>query len=98
MTHWMAHLVEERGELIQEIDKFGLDIHSLKYELSANVDVFNAQQDGDELCEAEKEFISQIEERKLEGLLLDHTFLDVFTVDKSIQESCENVNSNIIMS
>ncbi|MCE0480635.1 hypothetical protein HAX54_037661 [Datura stramonium] len=50
----MTHLTKEIHELEQEIDMFGLGIHDLEDDLSAKVDVFNAQQFSVELCEAGK--------------------------------------------
>ncbi|KAK4737175.1 hypothetical protein R3W88_000872 [Solanum pinnatisectum] len=45
------------------------------------------------MCEEEKMLISQLEELKVEGQLLDHTFIDGVIVEKSILELCNEVDN-----
>ncbi|XP_070039277.1 uncharacterized protein [Nicotiana tomentosiformis] len=73
ITNEMRYIIEVRVELGQEIDKFGTTIHNLEAQLNAKVDTSNSQQNSNELCEAEKELIRQIEELKdLTGSIGDH--------------------------
>ena len=57
---------KERDDLAHKIDNFGLDVHNLDANLNEKVDACNGQQFNDELCEAEKNLLDQIEELKRE--------------------------------
>lgn len=72
LTEGMKHFIERRDELEQEINKFGSAIHDFEYNLNATVDMSNAQQNSHELCETEKEIISQIKELKVESESFGH--------------------------
>ena len=89
------NFIERKMDLIYEFDMFDRYIHNLNAEFSAKVVAFDAQQFNYELCEEEKMLISQLEELKLEGQLLDHTFIDVVPVEMSTLELCKEVD-NII--
>ncbi|CAN4084940.1 unnamed protein product [Withania somnifera] len=41
--HALTHLIERQVNLLHEVDRFGLDIHNLKYGLSEKTNVFDAQ-------------------------------------------------------
>lgn len=65
----MTHFMQEKVDLIQEIDSFVFDIRNLKVKLSAKVDAFNTQQISNDMCKDEK--------------TLDHIFIDVVIIAKS---------------
>ncbi|KAK4721449.1 hypothetical protein R3W88_011682 [Solanum pinnatisectum] len=67
------------------------DVYKLNYEVSAKIDAYDTQQFRNNMCEEEKLLINQLEDLKLEGQSLDHTFIDVVTVEKSTLELCNEV-------
>lgn len=67
----MTHFMQEKVDLIQEIDSFVFDIRNLKVKLSAKVDAFNTQKLVMH-CVMMKRYLTY--------------FIDVFTVDKSTYE------------
>jgi len=84
---------KERDELAHKIDNFGLVVHNLDAYLSSKVDTCNAQQFNDELCEAEKYLLDQIEELNREYQSLDHVFLEDANIEKSALKSYEGVDN-----
>ncbi|KAK4713446.1 hypothetical protein R3W88_019353 [Solanum pinnatisectum] len=76
-------------------DIFDFDLYYLDCELSAKIKSYDTQQFSNNMCEEEKILISQLEELKVEGQLLDHTFIDIVIVEKSTVELCNEVD-NII--
>nr|XP_009776062.1 PREDICTED: uncharacterized protein LOC104225878 [Nicotiana sylvestris] len=93
LTTVMKDWSKERDELAQKSDNFGLVVHNLDSDLSAKVDACNAQQFNDELYEAEKNLLDQIEELKQEYQSLDHIFLEDVHVKKSALESSRSMVS-----
>jgi len=75
--------------------KFEFDLYYLDIELSAKIKSYETQQFSNNMCEEEKILISQLEELRVEGQLLDYTVIDVVTVEKSALELCNEVD-NII--
>ncbi|KAK4706299.1 hypothetical protein R3W88_034145 [Solanum pinnatisectum] len=49
------------------------------------------------MCEEENILISQLEELKVEGQLLDHTFIDVVIVEKSTLEDEQKFKCGMLM-
>ncbi|KAK4733897.1 hypothetical protein R3W88_008158 [Solanum pinnatisectum] len=70
-------------------ENFYFDLYYLDCELSTKIKSHDTQQ------WIKKILISQLEELKVEGQLLDHTFIDVVIVEKSTLELCNEVD-NII--
>ncbi|KAK4706571.1 hypothetical protein R3W88_033870 [Solanum pinnatisectum] len=81
-----------------EANMFVGDVYKLNYEVSAKIDAYDTQQFRNNMCQEEKLLINQLEDLKVEGQLLDHTFIDVVTVEKSTLDMCkhEGVKINTI--
>ncbi|XP_070004496.1 uncharacterized protein [Nicotiana sylvestris] len=95
ITDGIRDLIEGRAELGQEIEKFGIVIHDLGAKLIAKVDASNAQQNNNDLCEAEKKVIRQIKELKVESQSFEHVFVDGAHVEKVTLEPCEEADNVI---
>jgi len=76
-------------------DTYYWRLEKVDFELSEKIKSYDTQQFSNKMCEEEKILISQLEELKVEGQLLDHTFIDVVIVEKSTLELCNEVD-NII--
>ena len=95
LTDGMRHFIEGRSKLGQGIYKFVTTIHDLQDKLNAKVVASIAQQNSNELSEAENELIRQIEELKVESQSFEHISVDDAHVEKSTLEPCE-VADNVI--
>ena len=76
-------------------DTYYWSLEKVNFQLSEKIKSYDTQQFSNNMCEEEKILISQLEELKVEGQLLDHTFIDVVIVEKSTLELCNEVD-NII--
>ncbi|KAK4717982.1 hypothetical protein R3W88_016320 [Solanum pinnatisectum] len=76
-------------------DIFGFDLYYLDCELSAKIESYDTNQFSNNMCEEEKIVISELEELKVEGQLLDHTFVNIVIVEKSTLELCNEVDNTI---
>lgn len=94
----MIYFLKARMDLINEVKIFGSDIDGLAIFLSLKVHASGSQQVSDNFSEEEKRLVSQLEELKLEGYLLNHIIMSVVPVEKSTLELCETVDNTFTSS